>query len=176
MVAAMDSKSIPDCGVPVQVRPGVRNRNGVLAWMQRHCKNVSTNLATRLQEDGTIGPETRCRNAADFYIRTGPIPGNLKQSDMKILEVHGTTGTTAFPIRPRAMVEEKGVASIIEKIIGEYGQKIVNGPDYLREYNLRIVITESISDGNGVFKIWATTYRDYKFENGGVAFIGEKTL
>ena len=95
---------------------------------------------------------------------------------MKIYEVHGATGTTAFPIRTRATVEEKAVASIIEKVITEYGQKIANGPDYLREYNLRIVITEFISDGNGIFHIWTTTYRDYKFENGGVAFIGEKTL
>ena len=95
---------------------------------------------------------------------------------MKIYEVHGTTGTTAFHIQTRAMVEEKAIASIIEKIIGEYGQKIVNGPDYLREYNLRIVITESVSDGNGIFRIKTTIYRDYKFENGGVAFIGEKTI
>lgn len=92
---------------------------------------------------------------------------------MKIYEVHGTT---AFHIKTRAMVEEKGVASIIEKIIGEYGQKIINGSDYLCEYNLRIMITEFISDGNGIFHIWMTTYRDYKFENGGVVFIGEKTL
>lgn len=95
---------------------------------------------------------------------------------MKIFEVHATTGTTAFYIKTRAMVEEKAVASIIEKAIAEYEQKIVNGPDYLREYNLRVVVTESISDGNGVFHIWATTYRDYKFENGGVVFIGEKTV
>lgn len=95
---------------------------------------------------------------------------------MKIFEVHATTGTTVFPIRTRAFVEEKAVASIIEKAIAEYGQKIVNGPDYLREYNLRIVITESISDGNGVFHVWTTTFRDYKFENGGVVFIGEKTV
>lgn len=95
---------------------------------------------------------------------------------MKIFEVHATTGTTAFRIKTRAMVEEKAVASIVEKVIDEYGQKIVNGPDYLREYNLRVVVTESVSDGNGVFHIWATTYRDYKFENGGVAFIGTKTL
>lgn len=95
---------------------------------------------------------------------------------MKIFEVHGATGTTAFHIKTRAMVEEKGVESIIEKIISEYGQKIVNGPDYLREYNLRVVVTESVSDGNGVFHIWATTYRDYKFENGSVVFIGEKTF
>lgn len=95
---------------------------------------------------------------------------------MKIFEVHGTTGQTAFHIKTRAMVEEKGVASIIEKIIAEYGRKIVNGPDYLREYNLRIVITKSISDGNGVFHIWETTFRDYKFENGGVVFIGAQTV
>lgn len=95
---------------------------------------------------------------------------------MKIFEVHATTGTTAFHIKTRAMVEEKAVASIIEKAIAEYGQKIVNGPDYLREYNLRVVITESISDGNGIFHIWTTTFRDYKFENGGVVFISEKTV
>lgn len=122
-------------------------------------------------------PVSGCRfKSGRGYKRTGPIPGNLKQSDMKIYEVHGTTGTTAFHIKTRAMVEQKGVASIIEKVITEYGQKIANGPEYLREYNLRIVITESVSDGNGIFHIWATTYRDYKFENGGVAFIGEKTL
>lgn len=120
--------------------------------------------------------------------RAGSIPAGGTKTDradsrelktlcvMKIFEVHATTGTTAFHIKTRAMVEEKAVASIIEKAIAEYGQKIVNGPDYLREYNLRIVITESISDGNGVFHIWTTTYRDYKFENGGVVFIGEKTL
>lgn len=95
---------------------------------------------------------------------------------MKIFEVHGTTGSTAFHIKTRAMVEEKAVSSIIEKIIAEYGKKIANGPDYLRNYNLRIVVTESISDGNGVFHILTTTYRDYKFENGGVSFIGAKTL
>ena len=106
----------------------------------------------------------------------GRVPGNLKQCVMKIFEIHATTGTTAFHIKTRAMVEEKAVASIIEKAIGEYGQKIINGPDYLREHNLRVVVTESVSDGNGVFHIWATTYRDYKFENGGVVFIGAKTL
>ena len=95
---------------------------------------------------------------------------------MKIFEVHATTGTTAFLIKTRAIVEEKAVASIIEKAIAEYGQKIINGPDYLREYHLRVVVTESVSDGNGVFHICATTYRDYKFENGGVAFIGAKTV
>ena len=95
---------------------------------------------------------------------------------MKIFEVHATTGTTAFHIKTRAMVEEKAVVSIIEEAIAEYVQKIVNGPDYLRKYNLRVVVTESISDGNGVFHIWTTTYRDYKFENGGVSFIGTETL
>lgn len=95
---------------------------------------------------------------------------------MKIFEVHAATGTTAFHIRTRATVEEKAVASIIEKAIAEYGQKIINGPDYLRKYNLRVVVTESVSDDNGVFHILATTYRDYKFENGGVVFLGAKTI
>ena len=122
-------------------------------------------------------PVLGCRfKSGRGYKRTGPIPGNLKQSDMKIYEVNATTGYTGFPLNTRGTVEAKGLPLIIEKAIREYGQKITSGPEYLSKFNLRIVIVEKISDGNGVFHIWATTYRDYKFENGGVAFIGEKTL
>lgn len=95
---------------------------------------------------------------------------------MKIFEVHATTGTTALILSTRATVEEKALPGIIEKAIAEYGRRIVKGPEYLREYNLRIVITEMVSDAYGIFKCKKLTYRDYKFENDGVVYIGTTNI
>ncbi len=95
---------------------------------------------------------------------------------MKIYEVRAITGYSGFRLNTRGTVEEKALWAIIEKAVCEYGERVAKAPEQLSKYNLRIVITESVSDGNGIFHIWTTTYRDYKFENGGVAFIGERTV
>ena len=83
-------------GVPVRIRPRVRIGTAFLLGCNDIVRTCQPGICNGLANERTIGPETRCRNAADFLIRTGPIPGNLKHCVMAKIKKIPDNGTFHF--------------------------------------------------------------------------------
>ena len=95
---------------------------------------------------------------------------------MRIFVLSTTTGTTALNVGVRGTyTTQKAYRILSEKAIDIYRRNVEAEPR-LAEFNLRICVFESKTDGDGIFKNVSTTYRDFAYKDGKVEMVSEKVF
>ena len=109
-------------------------------------------------------------------IRTGPIPGNLKQCVMKITEFKATSGYSGLSIGVHNwFADERAYNILSEKAFGIYKRKVEADP-YLAKYAMRICVWHYETDKDGIFRLKQTVYRDFVLIDGKVTLKEEQTF
>ena len=128
---------------------------------------------TTTARNGTFDKETQPK-------RTGPIPGNLKQRVMKIIEFKATTGYTGLLISVRGTYAEQDAKRaykvLSEQAFATYKAKVQADPERLSKYEMRFCLWEREPNKDGIFRMVRAVYRDFRLIDGAVVMVKEQTF
>lgn len=96
---------------------------------------------------------------------------------MKIYCISATTGYTGFTIPVRRYVTSKKAIEIVSKeAFNIYKKKMEADMENLSRFNLRLIISEMISNDQGIFRGGVIKYRDYWYDGKKIVFIKEQVF